>query len=280
MRSPDPCGKTDIIGVYTNHNYDVRNEFVGTIVGALQRECEGMNLDLLLHSGYSGGSADVLFGKLSDGRIDGLILHATEEDALVKMLARSALPVVTVADKLPGLPGVISDDADGMRQLISLLWEKGYRRYVYLSPPLRLTSVDRRRATFREVLASLGLPEKDRLELAVPYEEAQLVLDELLRLGPGFVVCCWNDRTAYNVLHECYQRGVRIPQDLGVAGFDGFRARKIPLCQLVTVQCPWEQVAATALERLLQIVASQGDSDDDIHRDVCLPVTVLDGDSA
>jgi DNA-binding LacI/PurR family transcriptional regulator len=273
-------GKTDIIGVYTNHNYDVRNEFVGTIVGALQRRCEGMNLDLLLHSGYSGGPADVLFGKLSDGRIDGLILHATEEDALVKMLARSSLPIVTVADKLPGLPGVTCDDIEGMRQLIALLWDKGYRRYAYLAPPLRLTSVDRRRTTFRDELTARGLPGRDRLEISVPYEEAQLVLDELLRLGPGLVVCCWNDRTAYNILHECYRRGLRIPQDLGVAGFDGFRAPKIPLCELVTVQCPWEQVAAVAFERLLQLVAQPDYSNDDAHRDVCLPVTVLDGNSA
>jgi len=273
-------GKTDIIGVYTNHNYDVRNEFVGTIVGALQRECEGMDLDLLLHSGYSGSPPELLFGKLSDGRIDGLILHATADDALVKLLARSKLPVVSVADKLPGIPGVICDDADGMRQLIDHLWNKGYRRYAYIAPGMQLASVLKRQTAFRENLKARGLGLADRREIDVQYEEAEPVLDELLRMGPGVVACCWNDRTAYNLLHECYKRGIAIPSGLGVAGFDGFTARKIPLCDLVTVQCPWERVAASALERLLVLVNQPESADGDARQDTCLPVSVLDGNSA
>src|SRR5258708_36271401 len=50
-------GRTDIIGLYSNHDYDVRNDFVGTIVGALQRICEQGRLDLLLHSAMYGRPA-------------------------------------------------------------------------------------------------------------------------------------------------------------------------------------------------------------------------------
>ena len=50
-------GRTNIIGLYTNHNYDARNDFLGTIVGALQRNCETHDLDLLLHSALYGRSA-------------------------------------------------------------------------------------------------------------------------------------------------------------------------------------------------------------------------------
>ena len=111
------------------------------------------------------------------------------------------------------------------------------------------------------------------------YERAEDVLDEIAALGPGLAVCCWNDRTAYNLLDECYRRGMNIPGDLGVAGFDGFLARKIPRCELVTVQCAWERVAAAALEKLLLLVNQPPDVDRD-REDIVLPVAVQDGNSA
>src|SRR5688500_18885852 len=63
-------GRTNIIGVHTSHNYDVRNDFFGTIIGALQHECGARELDILLHSALCGSSAQNMFGKLRDGRVD------------------------------------------------------------------------------------------------------------------------------------------------------------------------------------------------------------------
>jgi len=272
-------GKTDIIGVHTNHDYDVRNEFVGTIVGAIQRECEVRHLDLLLHSGFTDGLPETLYGKLRDGRIDGLILHATAEDALVQLLKASSLPVVTVADKVPGLPAVVIDDQGGMRDIIALLWTKGYRKFVYLAPSRLLPSVERRAEAFDDELVTRGISPDNRITIRIDYEHAEGAVDEIIALGPGWVVCCWNDRTAYNLLDECYQRGMNIPDDLGVAGFDGFLARKIPRCELVTVQCGWERVAAAALEKLLILVNRPVDVEK-AREDIILPVTVHDGDSA
>ena len=267
-------GCTNLIGLYTNHNYDARNDFLGTLIGALQRACEVQGLDLLLHSALHNASPDDIYSKLRDGRIDGLILHASGDDPLIGLLGKSPLPVVAVADRLPNLPSVVCDDADGMRQLVAYLRGRGYRRFAFLAPHESLSSVERRRAAFQEEIARLGVPAANGLVISIEGETPEAALDTLLGGGPS-VACCWNDRTAYNLLDLCERRGIRVPSDLAVAGFDGFLADKVPKWQLVTVRCPWEDVAATALTTLKGVLAGRP-----AMGEVDLPVTLVPGDTA
>ncbi len=272
-------GRTGIIGLYTSHNYDARNDFLSAVIGSLQRACERQGLDLLLHSALNGRSPEEMYGKLRDGRVDGLILHAGPDDPLVDILGRSPLPVVAVADRLPALPSVTCDDEGGMRQLVRHLWGRGHRRFVFLAPERLPASVERRRAAFETELAVLGVSEGDWVVLPVDYERAEAALTDLLRSGLPVAVCCWNDRTAYNLLRACRARGVRVPEELALAGFDGFRDDKDPASRLVTVACPWEAVAAAALDVLRELIEGTSETPS-VPPEVRLSVSLLDGDTA
>ena len=271
-------GRTNVIGVHTNHNYDVRNDFLGTIVGALQCACGTYQLDLMLHNSL-GSPAETMFSKLRDGRIDGLILHAGSDDPLVEILGRSPLPVVTVADSLPNLPAVTCDDASGIEQLLELLWQKGHRNFALLVPQVWLPSVARRQNAFEEELQKRGVAAKARRIIPIDFEQAAPVLDELQRGGP-VAALCWNDRTAYNLLRECLSRGVRVPEQVAVTGFDGFRDDQLPARELVTVSCPWEQVAGEALKKLVELIdLRQKKQAPHAPEEIRLPVTISDGDT-
>ncbi len=281
-------GRTGLIGLHTNHNYDARNEFFGSIIGGLQCACNARGLDLLLHSALHGRSCEEMFNRLRDGRVDGLILHSSRDDPLVSMLSESSLPVVSVADALPGMAGVTCDDALGMRLLLDHLWQLGHRRFVFLAPQLALPSVELRRQVFERVLKARGLRPGARRVRRIEFEVAAPVLDELG--GERAAVCCWNDRTAYNLLHDCAARGVRVPQEVAVAGFDGFLDDKMPGRRLLTVGCPWPEVATRALDLLIEQIegeAGEGEAgegaagvEDGLGREVCLPVALLEGDTA
>jgi LacI family transcriptional regulator len=80
------------------------------------------------------------------------------------------------------------------------------------------------------------------------------------------------------LLRACAEQGVRVPEELAVTGFDGFRDEKLPARELVTVACPWEKVAETALEVLMGLIEGRNDS----HKseEIRLPVTLLSGDTA
>ncbi len=270
-------GRTGLIGLHTNHNYDARNEFFGSIIGGLQCACNAHGLDLLLHSTLQGRSAEKMFDRLRDGRVDGLILHSSSDDPLVSMLSESSLPVVSVADSLPGMASVTCDDAGGMLLLLDHLWELGHRRFVFLAPGLALPSVERRAQVFeRELKARELSPDKRQIQ-RIAFEEAASVLDQVLE-GERTVVCCWNDRTAYNLLRSAHERRVRVPEDVAVAGFDGFPDDKMPGLQLLTVGCPWPDVASHALGLLIKQI--EGEQDEGYTGEVCLPVTLLKGDTA
>ncbi|RYX84783.1 LacI family transcriptional regulator [bacterium] len=272
-------GRTDIIGVHTSHNYDVRNDFLGAIVGALQCACAERHLDVMLHSGLYGSRAETMYGKLRDGRVDGLILHSSAGDPLAELLRESSLPVVAVADALPGFAAVTCDDATGMKALVDLLWSRGHRKFAYLAPHANLPSVEKRRHVFESELQSRGVEAENRVIKRLDFENSAPVVAELRAQGP-LAVCCWNDKTAYNLLHECLVQGVRVPQEMAVAGFDGLRDEKLPARVLATVRCPWDEVAMRALDVLVQLIESRGENGTaDIVGEICLPVSVLDGDT-
>ena len=272
-------GRTGVVGLYTNHDYDARNDFLGTIIGSLQRCCEARGLDLLLHSGRGDHSPEVVYGKLRDGRVDGLILHANADDLLAEMLGRSPLPVVTVADRLPNLSGVTCDDAGGIRAVMAFLAGRGYRRFVFVAPVEQLTSVERRRGAFEAEVEKLSIPAPDWTVMRVDVAEVGSLVSRLRAFAPSCAVVCWSDQTAYRLLAACRERGIRVPDELAVTGFDGFHFPNVPLWDLVTARCPWEKVAAEALSLLMtQVEAGPGHTGEPVE--ICLPVHLRAGNTA
>ena len=175
-----------------------------------------------------------------------------------------------IADALPGLPAAVADDVRGMDLLIEHLWERGYRRYRMVVPRQSLVSVARRQEAFLAAMAER--PEADGSILTVQEEDGRMVLPVI---APDTVACCWNDRTAYDLLKACREAGLRVPQEVAVAGFDGFLDEKLPARQLLTVACPWDLVAEAALDQLSRLI--DGEPVDD---EVRLPVRLIVGDTA
>jgi LacI family transcriptional regulator len=269
-------GRTGIIGLHTSHFYDARNDFFGSIIAGLQHACNARGLDLLLHSTLQGRPPDEMFNRLRDGRIDGLILHSGADDPLVALLAESSLPVVSVADIHRGMAGVTCDDETGMKLLIEHLWSRGHHHFVYLAPERFLPSVEARRAVFESELKKRKVPKASRSIYRIHYEETAPFFGQWN--GERVAVCCWNDRTAYNLLHDCTRRKIAVPKSLAVAGFDGFLDDKMPSRQLTTVGCPWADAAAKALEVLVALI--EKNEQQDAPQKTLMPVCLHEGDTA
>ena len=247
-------GRTRMIGFYTDHNYENNNPFFSDIVGSLQVACKSHHLDLLFYSSFQGRSTEEIYSGVRDGRVDGLILHAAPDDPLVAKLGESDLPVVAITDPVDSLPSVACDDEDGMRQLAAYLWTQGYRRVIFMEPSQDFSSVRRRREGLRAALVEQGLNPGDFHLIRIELEDAQGTLEPVRKWAGGgerVVVACWNDLTALSLLRECSLAGAAVPGELGVCGFDGFFGDRLPPYRLVSVKCPWRQVAATALDRLV-----------------------------
>lgn len=275
-------GRTDIVGFYAGYGgMDTRDDFLAQTIGGLQSAGGARGLDLLLHDGYHKHSTDEVYKKLHDGRVDGLFLVASPDDPLALRLSKSSLPSVAVADAQPYLPSVVCDDADGMRQIIDYLWARGHRRMAFLAEEHLPVSGQRRLDAFVSLLDGRGVAAEHASIVRVAHGSVESSMEALgfLLSKPvrrrATAICCWNDMTANTLLRACMERGVRVPDDMAIAGFNGIPSNVLPARQLVTVFCPWAGVGETAMEIMLRRM--EGET---TPTETCLPVTLVAGDTA
>jgi DNA-binding LacI/PurR family transcriptional regulator len=81
------------------------------------------------------------------------------------------------------------------------------------------------------------------------------IAELLERPQPPTAVICSSDVMAIGVLHEAARRGLRVPHDLSVVGFDGIEATKWSVPELTTVEQPIDQIAASAVQTLQLLIA-------------------------
>jgi len=246
--------RTRVIGFCSRRgNLDARNTFLAEIIGNLQRGCSVNGEFLLLHNFPTSVPVNEVYGELMSGRIDGLILHADEDEPLVARLAEGALPVVAIADRIPAMPSVVCDDRDGIAQLIRHLAERGHTRIAFLRPDDQLASVRDRAAAYESEMTSRGL---EPVYIPVEYEASEPALDLIRSVAVRpTAVCCWNDVSALVLISACRRNGVRIPDDLAIAGFDGLMDTRLMAQRLTTVVAHWPAVtesARNALDALLR----------------------------
>ena len=149
---------TDIVGLYLGgwllNTHDL---FLAEIVSGLQIGCREHRKDLLIHGAFPDRSVDDIYRELTNRKIDGLVLFASEDDPLAARLASSSLPIVAVTDAVSALPSVVVDDRAGSRLLAEYLAGKGHRRILYRRGLSEQTSANRRRDAFWDAAARLGM---------------------------------------------------------------------------------------------------------------------------
>jgi DNA-binding LacI/PurR family transcriptional regulator len=150
---------TSVIGLYSGSQYAPARGgmFHSQIVAGLQDGCDAHSKDLLLHGAFRGQSVDDIYQELASGKIDGLVLHAPGNDALVGLLSDASLPCVVIASPVEALPSVVVDDSEGMRLVASHLHQTGHRWVAFRQSLLGHTSSRRREAAFCEAASHLGM---------------------------------------------------------------------------------------------------------------------------
>ena len=272
--------RTNIIGLYSGYNYlSPENAFFAAIIGGAQQGCDAHCKDLLLHGVFRGRAVKDIYAELADGRIDGLVVEAPPGDPLLELLAESSLPVIALAEATPLLPCVVVDDRAGGRLSADYLAQKGHRQVVYHSTLRRLTSAQRRRDAFMEAAEGYGmevyeLPVKGDAFGAHLTEQEAAWLDNRAADRPTAAVC-WNDLAAYDLLEQAYRRGLRVPDDVAIVGFDGLIRPMRHDWQLTTVYAPWAEAARTAVSLLVEHLEGKS-----MPPETILPVEFIAGNTA
>ncbi|MCS7209230.1 MAG: substrate-binding domain-containing protein [Fimbriimonadales bacterium] len=190
---------------------------------------------------------------------DGALLLSPEIGSpLLEWRLRCSLPAVVVGATVPadyGLPCVDVDNEAAMRELTRWVIQQGHRAVGYVGGNPRHWSAQQRERAFRRTLAEMGVPLREEWVLEGRYSidsgvEAARQLLQLPELPT--VVICANDLMAVGLIQELQLHGVRVPQDLSVAGFDDEPQVQQLGYALTSIRHPMHEIGRAATEQLLQ----------------------------
>lgn len=266
--------QTGIIGFYSgNHSLEDRSPYIREILLGIRSAADEIGKDLLMFGIFDGKSSSEVFRALSDGRVDGLVIHADADDPVVKMLAGSQFPVVAHTDALGTIPSVVLDDEAGGRMQAKLLHERGHRRVLVRTSKYPFISVKRRTQAFLDEAAKLGMQTQlgrgstHGIDHALDAEE--LSLFDRKRADRFTAIAVWDDGCAHVQLGQLAEHGFSIPTDVAVVGYNGVEPDYPLAWDVTSIECRWNEVARTAVRTLQERIAGR-----DVPMETRLPVSL------
>ncbi|GLW10238.1 hypothetical protein Misp01_53660 [Microtetraspora sp. NBRC 13810] len=196
-------------------------------------------------------------------QVDGLafaVFHTHAEDLLPAIEA--GIPVVRLGGRLAqaGVDVVHSDDEGGAAEATRYLLERGYRRIGFVCGPLADGPPAERVAGYRTALAAAGVPADPALVVHTQFSRSGGARGTaaLLDLAePPEAVLCANDIMAIGALDIADRRGLRVPDDLAVMGFDDIEAAGLVSPGLTTMANPAREIGQACARRLLARLAGE-----------------------
>jgi len=267
--------RTRLIGFYAQFEHlNAENRFLSELIGGMQDATSVADCDLVLHTIPPDCSPEDVQQSLGDRRVDGLIFFAPHEPKLLAALTKSGLPLVNVVDHSSLAPSVTVNDREGMQIIIRHLVEKGHRKAIYRDWCTDAQSVVDRRQGAYDAARDLGLMLTPGRVMRSDHQ-AQLLDAELKALADGATAfVCWEDTTAMLTARELENRGLKIPLDVALTGFNGI-STAIPLrWNVTTVVAPWREVGRLSVKSLRALIGGQSQSSSQI-----LPVEFRQGDT-
>jgi LacI family transcriptional regulator len=210
------------------------------------------------------------------GKADGLILHDRILSAVGIARLGDVVPIVTLAGSpTPASMNVRCDNESGMRALVRhLVIDHGYRSLAYLAGLADSPDNRTRARAFESEATEAGAQVHIGPDWQGNYSAeggARVIMAQLDggRELPRAVVCA-NDQTALGVMHALARRGVKVPDEVAVTGFDDVPVVRHLQPPLTTVRQPIWELGATAFDVLFTKISALGG-----EPDVMLPVELI-----
>lgn len=211
-------------------------------------------------------------------RVDGIILTAgAVGPQLVALLRSLPVPFVAMSEPLSGLSAdyVGGDSVEGGKTVARHFIEQGRRRIAFIGESLHTPSDEAIVAGMRQVCEEAGMALDETLLRypAMTREATAQAVEELLGVEqPPKAIAAYSDLSALWVLDALHCRGVRVPADIAVAGFDDIEFARLGAVPLTSVAEPNYEVGCRAAQALLErIQARKNDRPPAPPRRIILP---------
>jgi DNA-binding LacI/PurR family transcriptional regulator len=251
--------RTNSVGVVVT---SISDPFAAEVVGGIEAAAAEHGFSLLLADSSADPEREIRAVRLlEERRVDGIVVTASRVGALyVPMLSRMRVPIVLLNNQHPSafVHSVMIANTEASLAVTRHLIGLGHRRIAYLGDRYGDQSDTERFAGYRQAINEVGFAFEPELVVhgdGKP-EGASAAMANLLDLPhPPTAVFCYNDMSALGAYRTIRMRGLRIPDDVSVVGFDDLQIMQYTDPPLTTVRQPMHRMGRMAMDTLLQLLS-------------------------
>lgn len=253
--------KTNMIGIVLD---DISNYIYGDMLAGVQCAArkQGYNCIFLSRAAEQKEEADYL-SLFSSATVDGLVCATLGQRVpeQVRLLRDSGLPVVLVGDAAgeTGVPTVDVDNMNGTMAEVRGLIEQGHTRIAYLQGPDSMPAAQSRLRGYKRALENAGIPFRQELVRKVSWtvEDAYRTAGELLQAEQFTALVGSNAYSTFGACQALTDAGLRVPEDVAVAGFDDAPILEYARPGITTLRQPFHQIGMMATEQVIARVKGE-----------------------
>lgn len=260
---------------------DLHGEFFSEVIRGIDVEARRRSYHILVSGSHSDADEMSAMLRALRGRVDGLIVMSPDLrlGSISKALPPDA-PVVLLNTAGTGKKTIRIDNYNGARTMTAHLLAQGHRAIAFITGPDRNGDAAERRRGYRDALAADG---RERFEVPGDFteESGYLAVAKILAADPRpTAIFAANDSMAFGALRALREAGIRVPDDVSLAGFDDVPIARYLTPPLTTVRVDIAELGRRAVDQLISTL-EQGANGSRTHdvipttlvvRESCAPV--------
>ncbi|MGM0419855.1 MAG: LacI family DNA-binding transcriptional regulator [Bacillota bacterium] len=257
--------KTRTIGLVMSRPTDraLANPFFSGVIQGIAAVAQEKNYSLLFAAADSYQvEYDEALKQLQAGRVDGLILLASRiNDVLIKKLLEHGFPFVLIgrSQEYPDIPRVDNDNYEAAYSLAEKLLQSGYSKFAVLAGQKDYVFTGDRLAGVKDCLNSrnIQLGEEKVVYTDFTFDSARSAAAQLMERGDLEVLIAFDDLLALAAVQAAEALNVKVPQDLGIVGFNDQSLISKLHPALTTVRIPILTMGENAVGMLIRMLEEE-----------------------
>lgn len=240
---------------------DIANPFFSEVIRGIEHVAHEAGYSILLGETQSSLVREQTYADMiAARRADGLI---TMTYRIPSITIPGRLPVINACEyvKDPGISSVYVDNAAAAETAVNYLITLGHKRIAFVSGPPNSPICADRENGYRLALQKARLRIEPSLCAVGDFsiESGERAVELLLSQGQAFsAVFCSNDEMAIGTIRALTSRGLRVPQDVSVIGFDDIRFARYTTPPLTTVAQPKQEIGREAMNMMIELLSDPG----------------------
>ncbi len=250
-------GRSQILGLIVS---DIENPFFAEIIRRFHDQALLMDMEtILMHTNYDPNRTLDCVKRLIGLQVPGVAIMTSEvEPAISQMLVQKEISAVyyDLVNVGPWSSNITVDYETGIGKAIEHLVSLGHQRIGFISGPSALPSVQNRKQAFIDMMPRTSSKSLPIIDSDGSFQGGYYCCSKMLATFQPTAIICSNDLSAMGAVHSAHDKGLRIPDDLSLVGFDNSNIALFTEPALTSVNIPRDAIVRQALDAISHMMES------------------------